>query len=608
MNVTATLRFALARGALRTATLTVPLALVLLYAATQGGSAGRLGTVALINVVIVLGMQIFTGNTGIVTFGHVGFVALGAYVTAVLTASPQAKSFRIPDAPFGLADVEFPPFAGMAIAILVVVVIAAILGLAISRMGGISATMITLALLIIVYTVLTDWVQFSGGAEGFFGIPPAATLPVVFFCAVAAVAIASIYRESAAGLRAQAVREDELAARAMGVNTARARFWSWVLSAAVCAAGGALLALFLGAITPRDFYLKLTFTTLAMLFVGGVHSVTGAVTGVLVITVGNEIFRWLGNGTEIGPIVVPQLPGLTDIFLGLVIAGTMLWRTLGLLGNIEIDEFLAKSLRRFRKRENATPVGALEIEKREPQTLEARALERTFGGLRAVAGVDLRLVTGEVVGLIGPNGSGKSTLLNMLSGVIAPSGGGVYVGDSPAPSGSDRVAANGIGRTFQNIRLFGSLTVEANIAVAHSTVGSHRMPAERAAELTAEVVRRLGLESVLDRQAGTLPYGLQRKLEIARAMALMPDFILLDEPVAGMNEIESHEIAEVVRMLAHDIGVGVLVVDHDLPFILGLCSRIYVMESGECITAGTPEEVRANTQVIAAYIGASAES
>jgi len=446
MNVTATLRFALARGALRTATLTVPLALVLLYAATQGGSAGRLGTVALINVVIVLGMQIFTGNTGIVTFGHVGFVALGAYVTAVLTASPQAKSFRIPDAPFGLADVEFPPFAGMAIAILVVVVIAAILGLAISRMGGISATMITLALLIIVYTVLTDWVQFSGGAEGFFGIPPAATLPVVFFCAVAAVAIASIYRESAAGLRAQAVREDELAARAMGVNTARARFWSWVLSAAVCAAGGALLALFLGAITPRDFYLKLTFTTLAMLFVGGVHSVTGAVTGVLVITVGNEIFRWLGNGTEIGPIVVPQLPGLTDIFLGLVIAGTMLWRTLGLLGNIEIDEFLAKSLRRFRKRENATPVGALEIEKREPQTLEARALERTFGGLRAVAGVDLRLVTGEVVGLIGPNGSGKSTLLNMLSGVIAPSGGGVYVGDSPAPSGSDRVAANGIGR------------------------------------------------------------------------------------------------------------------------------------------------------------------
>lgn len=606
MNATSTLRAALGKGAVRTTLLAIPLALVLVYA-MQGGSTGRLGTVALINVVIVLGMQIFTGNTGIVTFGHVGFVALGAYVTAVLTASPKAKSFRIPDAPFGLAEVEFNPFVGMFLAIIVVVIIAAVLGLAISRMGGISATMITLALLIIVYTVLNDWVQFSGGAEGFFGIPPAASLPVVFVCALVAVAVASIYRESAAGLRAQAVREDELAARAMGVNTARARFWSWVLSAAVCAAGGALLALFLGAITPRDFYLKLTFTTLAMLFVGGVHSVTGAVTGVLVITVGNEVFRWLGNGTEIGPVVIPQLPGLTDIFLGLVIAGTMLWRTLGLLGNVEIDEFLAKRLRRFRSRAAVAPVVAPELPVRAPRMLEARSLERTFGGLRAVGGVDLSLATGEVVGLIGPNGSGKSTLLNMLSGVIAPSGGGVYVGDAAAPTGSHHVAANGVGRTFQNIRLFGSLSVEANIAVAHTTVGRHRLPAEQAAALTAEVVRRLGLEDVLDREANTLPYGLQRKLEIARAMALMPDFILLDEPVAGMNEVESQEIADVVRMLSHDLGVGVLVVDHDLPFILGLCSRIYVMESGECITSGTPEEVRANTQVIAAYLGASAD-
>lgn len=607
MNLTATLRSALGKGLIRTVLLSIPLVLALIYAATQGGSSGRIVTVAFINLVIVLGIQVFTGNTGIESFGHIGFVALGAYITAILTANPEAKAFRIPDAPFGLATVEIEPLTGMFIAVIIVVIIAAIIGLAISRMGGVSATMITLALLIIVHTVLTDWVQFSGGAEGFFGIPVAASLPLVFGCAIGAVLFASVYRESPAGLRSQAVREDELAARAMGVNTVRARFWSWVLSAAICALGGALLALFLGSITPHDFYLKLTFATLAMLFVGGVHSVTGAVTGVVVITIGNEIFRWLGNGTTIGPLVLPQMPGLTDIFLGLVIMGTMLWRGLGLLGNIEIDEFLKAKLRSRRTQVSSTPVSGRMISERAPRVLEAHAVERTFGGLRAVAGVDLTLRTGEVVGLIGPNGSGKSTLLNMLSGVIAPTAGSVTVGGVQAPKRSDRVAAVGVGRTFQNIRLFGSLTVEENIAVAHTTVGNRRRPVQ-AAEISAEVVRRLGLNDALQRPAGTLPYGEQRKLEIARAMALMPDFILLDEPVAGMNEVESQEIAEVVRMLASDLGVGVLVVDHDLPFILGLCSRIYVMESGECIMTGTPEEVRANSDVIAAYIGAAAES
>ncbi len=605
MNLTATLRSAMGKGLVRTGLLSIPLVIALVVGLTQGGSTGRLVTVAMINLVIVLGIQVFTGNTGIVTFGHIGFVALGAYITAIFTAKPEAKAFRIPDAPFGLADVHFDPITGMILAVLVVVLIAAVMGLAISRMGGISATMITLALLIITYTVLTDWVQFSGGAEGFFGIPVAATLPLVFACAVGAVMFASVYRESPAGLRTQAVREDELAARAMGVDVARARFWSWVLSAAICALGGALLALFLGSITPRDFYLKLTFATLAMLFVGGVHSVTGAVTGVIVITIGNEIFRWLGNGTTLGPVVLPQMPGLTDIFLGLVIAGTMLWRGLGLLGSVELDEFLASKFRRSRAQPPEAQANRVTVVEREPRVLEARALERTFGGLRAVAGVDLTLRTGEVIGLIGPNGSGKSTLLNMLSGVIAPTAGSVMVGDVEAPTRSDRVAAVGIGRTFQNIRLFGALTVEANIAVAHSTVGSHRRPKD-AAEVSAEVVRRLGLDDVLQREASTLPYGEQRKLEIARAMALMPDFILLDEPVAGMNEVESKEIADVIRMLAEDLGVGVLVVDHDLPFILGLCSRIYVMESGECIMSGTPDEVRANKKVIAAYIGASA--
>src|SRR5690606_39209128 len=132
-------------------------------------------------------------------------------------------------------------------------------------------------------------------------------------------------------------------------NPARTRIWAWVISAGVCAAGGGLLALFLGTVTPRDFYLKLTFTTLAMLFVGGVRSVTGAVVGVLLITFGNEVFRWLGDGATIGPLTLPQIPGLTDIFLGAVIAGTMLLRPQGILSTAEIEELLRPLLRRLRR-------------------------------------------------------------------------------------------------------------------------------------------------------------------------------------------------------------------------------------------------------------------
>lgn len=614
MTATTSLRNVLLTVLTRVLLLAVPLGIALAYGLTAGGGTARIVTVLLITVVIVVGMQVFTGNTGILTFGHIAFVALGAYITAIFTATTQAKQFRIPDAPFGLADIELSPYLGLAVGVVIVAIIAAALGLAMSRMSGVAATMITLALLIITFSVLMDWVQVTGGAEGFFGIPTAADPVIAFVAALIAIGAATWYTMSSAGLRAQAVRDDELSSKAMGVNPVKTRFSSWVISASLCGAGGGLLALYLGAVTPRDFYLKLTFTTLAMLFVGGVRSVSGAVTGVLLITVGNEIFRWLGDGATVGVISLPQLPGLTDIFLGVVIAGTMLWRPQGIFGRHEIDHLLASVVRRFRRQEDAPesrPEQAPNTEtghsERQPTggTLRAASLKRSFGGLRAVDDVDLLVERGQVVGLIGPNGSGKSTLLNMLSGVLAPSDGAILLDETAIPSRSDKVAALGIGRTFQNIRLFSELTAAQNLAVPYSIVGSRRQP-EQGEQRLAEVVERLGLGSHLGRLAGELPYGIQRKLEIARAMALMPDFILLDEPVAGMNEVESQEIAEVVRLLAERFGVGVLVVDHDLPFILAVCEQVYVMESGRILANGSPQSIRDNSDVIAAYLGASA--
>lgn len=595
-----------ARVLVRTAILVIPLVIGLVVAVTSGGSTSRLITVAFINLIIVLGIQVFTGNTGIVSFGHIGFAALGAYLTAMFATPVAMKRSRIPDAPFGLSEFTIGPILGLLLAIVVVAIIAFALGAVIGRMSGVSATMVTLAVLIIVYTVMTDWVVFSAGAEGFFGIPVIATPSLVFIVAVIVLVIASAYKESVPGRRAQAVREDELAARSMGLSPGRSRLWSWTLSASIAAAGGGILALFLGSITPRDFYLKLTFATVAMLFVGGVQSVSGAVIGVIVITTGNEVFRTIGNGVTLGPIVVPQSPGITDIFLGLVIVGTMILRSSGIMGNTEVESFLRF---RTRNRTGMSPsdvTGGHSARRASGRTLEARALTKTFGGLQAVRGVDLSVSSGEIVGLIGPNGSGKSTLLNMISGVIEPSTGDVVIDGRPVAQNAEAAAHDGIARTFQNIRLFGKLSVATNIEIAFESVGVKRQDRAQARQTLDTIIGKLGLTDVLDREADTLPYGLQRKLEIARAMALMPDFVLLDEPVAGMNEVESREIAEVVRMLATELGVGVVVVDHDLPFILGLCSHMVVMESGNLIFSGTPEETRANENVIRAYLGSGA--
>lgn len=628
--------FDVKRVLIRTAVLAVPLVIGLIVAMSSGGSTSRLITVAFINLIIVLGLQVFIGNTGIVSFGHIGFASLGAYFTAIFASPTDVKSFRIPDAPFGLSEFSLGPTLGLIAAVAVVSLLAFALGAVISRMSGVSSTMITLAVLIIVYTLMNDWVIFSGGAEGFYGIPTAASPLFVFIGVIVVMLVASLYKESAAGQRAQAVREDELASRSMGINAGKSRLWSWTLSAAIAATGGGLLALFLGSITPRDFYLKLTFATIAMLFVGGARSVTGAVAGVIVITIGNEIFRFIGNGFTLGPITIPQSPGVTDIFLGLVIVLTMIFWSNGIFGSHEIESVLSRLSRFLRSRTRtdeaavstaagvstagaSTAAASTAAASTEPSsshspvalqplgdhevTLEVQGLSRTFGGLSAVDDVNVTVRKGDIIGLIGPNGSGKSTLLNMISGVIDPTSGVVKLGGTVVAAGAEGAARSGIARTFQNIRLFGELSVATNIEVALESVGYSRVGREQARENIDAIVAKLGLNEVLDRQANTLPYGLQRKLEIARAMALMPDFVLLDEPVAGMNEVESQEIAEVVRLLAHELGVGVVVVDHDLPFILGLASFIVVMESGKVMSAASPEETRQNDAVIAAYLG-----
>jgi ABC-type branched-subunit amino acid transport system ATPase component len=234
--------------------------------------------------------------------------------------------------------------------------------------------------------------------------------------------------------------------------------------------------------------------------------------------------------------------------------------------------------------------------------LEAVGVSKHFGGVHALRNVSLRLGEGDVVGLIGPNGSGKTTFLNCVSGVYAPTAGTVALDGQPIPRRGHTVARRGIVRTFQNIRLFGWLTALQNVEVG--ALGAGRVRRQSSKRHALETLAELGIDGLADRYAGELSYGDQRRLEIARALAAAPRFLLLDEPAAGMNEGESNALGEAIQTIRRERGCGVLVVEHDLRLIMRICNRVVVLNEGEVIAEGAPEAVRSDPAVVAAYIGA----
>lgn len=246
--------------------------------------------------------------------------------------------------------------------------------------------------------------------------------------------------------------------------------------------------------------------------------------------------------------------------------------------------------------------------------LETNGLAIQFGGIHAVDGARLFVAAGQVVGLIGPNGAGKTTMLNLITGVYRPTAGTVqFAGQRIDGLSPHEIARRGIARTFQNIRLFQSLTVMEHMQLALNsgatnlrsalsfTVASHRRDATVMGSVQ-ETLERFGLWQQRDRVANQLSYGLQRRLEIVRALALKPRLLLLDEPTAGMDDDETMEVAELIRDLG-DLGLGVLLIEHNMPFVGRTCQRVVVINFGKQIAEGTPEEIRRHPRVLEAYMG-----
>jgi branched-chain amino acid transport system ATP-binding protein len=239
-----------------------------------------------------------------------------------------------------------------------------------------------------------------------------------------------------------------------------------------------------------------------------------------------------------------------------------------------------------------------------PGGLVVEGLTKDFVGLRALDSVTLELARGEVLGLIGPNGSGKTTLINVLTGFLKATHGrvsanGVDITNWP----SHRIAGLGLARTFQTIRLFLGLTVLENVEVAAVSAGLAR---SQASPRAMEALTRLGVAHLADLRAGGLPYGAERRVEIARALATGPAFLLLDEPAAGLNQAESDDLLKTLASIPEDLGCGILIVDHDMRLIMRLCDRVHVLNYGKSIGEGPPDQVRKNAAVVQAYLGSAA--
>jgi branched-chain amino acid transport system permease protein len=589
----------------------------LLYQAVVSGSSEQLVTAMLIDAIIVVGLQVYIGNTGVLSFGHIGFGAIAGYAFAVLAIDPDRKSTVIRNAPWGLNEVQLSPFASAVVAVLVTLAVAVVVGLGLARSGAasgaVAATVITLALLFVTHELAVNWNELTGGDRAGLSFSIGHTLSSrwpVYGALLGAVVVARLFAVSRPGRLAQAAREDNLAARAMGIDPKVQQMMALLISVVIVAVGASLRVYSIGNITPKFFFFEYTLVTLVMLIVGGRNSVTGALSGVVVITAARELARRLSTeGYEVFGLSLDSTAtdwlfreGLPTIVLGAAMLGFMILRPNGLVDDREID---VVALRRWGRRHETPPSDPEPVVAPPEVSLRAESVVVEFGGFRALDAATIEASSGEILGLIGPNGAGKTTLVNAITGMVPTASGSVVLGGNDLTRASSyRIARAGLVRTFQNLRLFSTLTVRENVRVAALAADATRNPRPRI-DPDALLVEA-GLWDLRDRRAGGLDYGNSRRLELARAAATGPLFLLLDEPTSGMSDIESLAMVDRVRNVARLVGAGVVVIDHDLAFITGICDRIYCLDQGSVIAHGTPAEIQADPDVQRAYLGTAA--
>lgn len=318
------------------AALIVIIAVIVLAASFAPAVLQRRATQGLIDLIAVVGLYVFAGNSGVLSFGNVAFMAIGAYVSALLTMKPAAKSVFLPDLPAVIAQAEWPTLPGALAGGVTAALVALVIGWPLMRLTGVSASIATFAVLVVAYVVFGNWTAVTGGQSSLMGLPPYVDLWTALVWAVAAVVIAFVYQETRSALLLRASREDEAAAQAAGVNVVLHRLIAFVISAFLSGIAGVLLGHFLGIVRVENFYLDLTFLIVAMLIIGGRGSLTGAVAGAVVIAVLTELLREAEIGFQVGNTTIAAPAGVGDVILALIMLLIILFRPAGIAGGREL--------------------------------------------------------------------------------------------------------------------------------------------------------------------------------------------------------------------------------------------------------------------------------
>ncbi len=560
---------------------------------------------------VAIGLVLLTGVGGLTSFGQAAFVGLGAYTTAFLTTT---QSLPTDWAWLG------SPWAGLIVGMALTLGFAWIIGQLTLRLSGHYLPLGTIAWGMSLYFLFGN-LGFLGGHTGISGIPALDIFGfslkeskhffyLIWLLVLLAIWMTSNLLESRIGRAIRSLKSGTVMAEAMGVDTAKTKLIIFLLAAGLAALSGWLYAHLQRFINPTPFSLHVGIEYLFMAVIGGAGYVWGAVLGAGLITVLKQwlqdllpsIFGGSGNYEVIvfGLLMILVLhrapSGIWPLLLRLFPKGSV-----GQAGNRKSDrvgtvlELPAHSNR---------PVGA---------ALEVKDLVKRFGGLVANNRITLSVRSGEILALIGPNGAGKSTLFNSITGVDQPSSGEVWLfGQRVDGWRAHDIARLGLSRTFQHVRLLGEMSVISNVAIgAHQrgqrglVAGSLRLDREEESAIFAEAGRqldRVGLSGQAEFSAGQLALGQQRLVEVARALCAAPGILLLDEPAAGLRYLEKGSLGDLLRDL-RDQGMAILLVEHDMDFVMGLADRIVVMEFGELIAEGTPKEIQSNPDVIEAYLG-----
>jgi ABC-type branched-subunit amino acid transport system ATPase component/ABC-type branched-subunit amino acid transport system permease subunit len=569
-----------------------------------------------LSALVAMGLVLLTGVGGLTSFGQAAFVGFGAYTTAVLTTA------------YGLS-----PWLTLPASLLVSGIAAVLLGLVTVRLSGHYLPLGTIAWGLGLFYLFSK-LEFLGRNDGISGIPPLAIGSLkmldpgtIYYAIWAAVLIAALLTmnllDSRTGRAIRALRRGHIAAEAFGVETPRSKLLVFIHAAVLAGLSGWLYAHFQRAVNPTPFGAEAGIEYLFIAVVGGAGYVWGGVLGAAIVVVLKEVLQ------SYLPLLLHGEGQLEIIVFGILLVALLqlapsgVWPLLASLLPLKPkakrpDQSRPDQSHPDQSRRNPF----LHLPARAHAAGESGVLlqvdkaRKQFGGVIAVNDVSFDVRAREIVALIGPNGAGKSTTFNLITGVLSATSGAITVNGkrlrNPPPQ---EVVKLGIARTFQHVKLVPDMTVLENVAIGAHLRGSagplssmFRLDRADEARLLAEAARqiaRVGLAEQMDQPAGSLSLGQQRIVEIARALCADPMLLLLDEPAAGLRHMEKQRLASLLRQL-RDGGMSVLLVEHDMGFVMDLAERIVVLDFGTKIAEGTPAAIKANPEVIKAYLGAAA--